>query len=91
MGAGDSIARTIIGRYEMRMRAAREAIEEGVDLKDVTKVCQRSMEENFRTRSVFSRKMSTVRFVGNDKAAKMAGDEAAMTTASARKTSKALS
>lgn len=81
MGAGDSLARTIIGRYEMRMRAARQAIEEGVDLKDVRKVA-RKMEEKFRTgaNGVF-KKDANGRFVVSDKAARLAGNEAAMTTA----------
>ena len=35
MGSGDAFARTVIGRLEMRMRAAREALDEGVDFKDL--------------------------------------------------------
>ncbi len=81
MGAGDALARTIIGRYEMRMRAARQAVDEGIDLKDVTKYA-RKYEENFRQGSdgIF-RKDANGRFVVSDKAAKLAGNEAAMTTA----------
>ena len=37
MGSGDAFARTVIGRLEMRMRAAREALDEGVDFKDLNK------------------------------------------------------
>jgi len=39
MGAGDAFARTMIGRMEMRMRAARKALEDGVDITDVKKGC----------------------------------------------------
>ena len=81
MGAGDSLARTIIGRYEMRMRAAREVIDSGADLKDVTKLA-RDIEEKFRTGpdGIF-KKDANGRFVVSDKAARLAGNEAAMTTA----------
>jgi len=81
MGAGDSLARTIIGRYEMRMRAARQVIDEGADLKDVTKLA-RDIEEKFRTGpdGIF-KKDANGRFVVSDKAARLAGNEAAMTTA----------
>ena len=76
MGAGDAMARTIIGRMQMRAMAAREVIEKGADLKDVTKL-SREIEEKFRNQ-VFS-KNKEGRYVVTDEAARMAGDEAAMT------------
>ena len=81
MGAGDALARTIIGRYEMRMRAARKAIDDGIDLKDV-KEYARKYEENFREGpdGIFKLDANN-RYVVSDKAAKLAGNEAAMTTA----------
>ena len=45
MGAGDALARTVLGRYEMRMQAARSAIDRGVDLDDVVRVAAET-EEN---------------------------------------------
>ena len=78
MGAGDALARTIIGRYEMRMRAARKAIDEGKSLDDITTFA-REYEENFRN-EIFKQNADG-KYVVSDKAAKMAGDEAAMTRA----------
>ena len=78
MGAGDALARTIIGRFAMRQRAAREAIEKGTDPSDVIKYA-RDREENFR-KQIFKLDAND-RWVVSDKGAKMAGDEAAMTTA----------
>jgi len=78
MGAGDALARTIIGRYEMRMRAARQALDEGVALDKITEVARQS-EENFR-RQIFKLNADD-KFVVSDVGAKMAGDEAAMTRA----------
>ncbi len=78
MGAGDALARTIIGRMEMRMRAARTALDKGVDPSDIKKFA-RSTEEEFR--SQIFKKDKNNRFVVKDKAARMAGDEAAMTRA----------
>lgn len=78
MGAGDALARTIIGRYEMRMRAARQALDEGVALDKITDFARKS-EENFRN-EIF-KKNADNKFVVSDAAAKMAGDEAAMTRA----------
>ena len=48
MGAGDAMARTLIGRMQMRAMAARKVIEQGADLKDVTKL-SREIEEEFRS------------------------------------------
>ncbi len=78
MGAGDALARTIIGRFEMRRRAALKAIDDGVDLKDVKEIV-RQTELNFRN-EIF-KKNRDGQFIVSDKAARMAGDEAAMTTA----------
>ena len=78
MGAGDALARTIIGRYEMRMRAARAAIDKGIDL-DKIKDYARATEENFRD-DIF-KKNADGKFIVSDAAAKLAGDEAAMTRA----------
>lgn len=78
MGAGDALARTIIGRYEMRMRAARQAIDEKVDLDDITAYA-RKYEENFRN-EIF-KVNAEGKYIVSDKAAQMAGDEAAMTRA----------
>ena len=78
MGAGDALARTIIGRYEMRMRAARAAIDQGIDL-DKIKDYARATEENFRS-DIFKKNVDG-KFIVSDAAAKLAGDEAAMTRA----------
>ena len=78
MGAGDALARTIIGRMEMRMRAARAALDKGVDPSNIKKYV-RETEEEFR-KQIF-KKDKNGRYIVKDKAAKMAGDEAAMTRA----------
>ena len=78
MGAGDALARTIIGRMKMRMDATREAIEKGVDLNDA-KLLARKTEENFR-RKIF-KKNSDGKWVVSDKATNLAGDETTMTKA----------
>jgi hypothetical protein len=78
MGAGDSLARTIIGRFEMRQRAARAAIDEGIDLNDI-KAVARATDENFR-KEIFKLN-SDNKWVVSDIGAQMAGDEAAMTRA----------
>ena len=76
MGAGDALARTVLGRYEMRMLAARDAISRGVDLDDVVKVAAES-EENFR-RQVFKKDQYDM-YVVTSKAASYAGDTVALT------------
>ena len=76
MGAGDAFARTIVGRMEMRHRAIRKAIDDGVDIHDARKVAQ-ATEENFR-KEIF-KEGKDGKWVVHDKAATMAGDEAAMT------------
>ena len=78
MGAGDALARTIIGRMEMRMRAARAAMESGVDLDNVVAWANK-YEEKFREQ-VFKQNENG-KWVVSDKAAQLAGDEAAMTKA----------
>ena len=78
MGAGDALARTIIGRMEMRMRAAKSAIESGVDLDNVRAWADK-YEETFR-KEIF-KKDQNGHWVLSDKAAKLAGDEATMTHA----------
>lgn len=76
MGAGDAFARTIVGRMEMRAAATREVLAEGADLKDAVKLAAK-IEEKFRNK-IFSKNREG-RYVVSDAAAKMAGDEAAMT------------
>ena len=76
MGAGDALARNLLGRFEMRMKAARAAIDQGVDLDDVIKVAANT-EENFR-RQIFKKDKYDM-WVVSDKAATMAGDEIALT------------
>ena len=78
MGAGDALARTIIGRMEMRMRAARTAYESGVDFDDIGAWAAKN-EEAFR-KDIFKQDQHG-KWVVSDKAAKLAGDEAAMTKA----------
>ena len=76
MGAGDALARTIIGRMEMRMRSARKAVDSGIDLDDVGKVAA-DTEDAFR-REIFKQDKHEM-WVVNEQAARMAGDETAFT------------
>ena len=78
MGAGDAFTRTLIGRVEMRMKAARKAIEDNVDLDDIQKVA-RDTEQNFREQ-VFKQDKHGMWVVG-DEAVKQAGDETTLTQA----------
>ena len=78
MGAGDAFARTVIGRMEMRRKAALKVIEKGADLSDVTRL-SREIDEQFRS-EIFS-KNAEGRWIVTDTAARLAGDEAAMTKA----------
>ena len=78
MGAGDALARTVIGRMIMRMDAAREAIDQGVDLNDAVAL-SRKTEKNFREK-IFKKNKDGM-WVVSDKAANLAGDEATMTKA----------
>ena len=78
MGAGDALARTIIGRFNMRAKAARAAIESGVDLDDVTAWAAKH-EEEFR-KQIFKQNAEG-NWVISDEATRLAGDEAAMTKA----------
>ena len=77
MGSGDAMARTIIGRYQMRLQSAVDAIESGVDLDDVVAVAAKQ-DDIFRNK-IFS-KNKFDQWVVRDKAAMMAGDETALTT-----------
>lgn len=78
MGSGDAAARTLIGRLEMRQRAARKAIEEGnTSYWDIFEYAKKN-ESNFRD-EIFVK--SDNRYVVSDKAAEMAGNDAALTTA----------
>ena len=76
MGAGDALARTIIGRMQMRMKATRQAIEEGVDLNDAITLARKT-EQNFR-KEIFKRNSDGM-WVVSDKAVNLAGDETTMT------------
>jgi len=78
MGAGDAFARTIIGRQYMIQRAARQALDEGIDPKHLNDFV-RKKEELFR-KEIFVKNKDGM-WIVSDKAAAMAGDEAAMTTA----------
>ena len=77
MGAGDAMARTVIGRFEMRMRAAQRGIEQGIDIKDLTEYAART-ENDFRS-LIFKEKDG--KFVISDEAAQLAGNEATLTSA----------
>ena len=78
MGAGDAFARTIIGRMEMRHRATRRALSEGVGLEDLNRYARKN-EESFRDQ-IF-KKDEYDKWIVSDEGARMAGDEAAMTKA----------
>ena len=78
MGSGDAAARNLIGRLEMRQRAARKAIEEGKTGYWEVFEYAKKYEENFRD-EIFIK--SDNRYVVSDKAAEMAGNDAALTTA----------
>ena len=78
MGAGDAYARTIIGRQYMAIRSAQAALAEGIDPKNLKDFVRRK-EELFRE-EIFT-KNSDGMWIVSDKAANMAGNEAAMTTA----------
>ena len=78
MGAGDAFTRTMLGRVSMRMKAAREAVESGVDLNDVKAIAAKT-EDNFR-REIF-KKNSDGKWIVSDKAVSLAGDEATLTKA----------
>ena len=84
MGAGDAMARTIIGRMEMRNEAARtimNLVDEGkLDIEDPLALAK-SMEEEFRN-MIFKRRTDEAgveRWVVSDQATRLAGDEAALT------------
>ena len=76
MGSGDAFARTVIGRMQMRAMAAKKVIDEGADLDNVVEL-SRKIDEEFRN-AVFTKNREG-RYIVSDAAARMAGDEAAMT------------
>ncbi len=81
MGAGDALARTVIGRMEMRHRAARSVIESSttpLNQVDINKMATK-IEETFRD-EIFTKDRYN-QYVVTDNAASLAGDEAALTTA----------
>ena len=77
MGAGDTAARVNIGRQHMVREAATEAIERGVNVKDLKKVAL-DTAELFRDK--IYKKNRNDEWVIKDQAARLAGDEAALTT-----------
>ena len=79
MGAGDAFARTIIGRQFMAAKAAREALDKApyTSNLDGFKRYVAATEENFR-KEIFDVNKDGFSIV-KDKAAAMAGDEAALT------------
>ena len=81
MAAGDSLARTIVGRFEMRMRGAIKAADEAENFDNLIELA-RKYENDFRSGpdGIF-KKNKDGKFIVSDAAAKMAGDEAAMTRA----------
>ena len=81
MGAGDALARTVIGRMEMRHRAARSVIESSptpLTQADVNKLATK-IDDTFRD-EIFTKDRYN-QYVVTDNAAALAGDEAALTTA----------
>jgi len=78
MGAGDAMARTIIGRQQLRMDTARAGLARGVDPTKLSKWALEN-EEEFR-KQIFSKNKNEMWVVTNE-ASRMAGNEATMTTA----------
>ena len=81
MGAGDALARTVIGRMEMRHRAARSVIDSStkpLTQADINKMATK-IDETFRD-EIFTKDRYN-QYVVTDNAAALAGDEAALTTA----------
>ena len=78
MGAGDAFARTNIGRQYLALQTAQKGLENGIDLSDLSTWTARH-EEMFRN-EIFKKNKEGI-FVVGDKAAKMAGDDAALTKA----------
>ncbi len=81
MAAGDALARTVIGRFEMRMRGAIKAADEAENFDNLIELA-RKYEDDFRSGpdGIF-KKNKDGKFIVSDAAARMAGDEAAMTRA----------
>ena len=78
MGAGDAFARTNIARQLLALQTAQKGIESGVDLSDLSGWAARN-EELFR-KEIFKKNKDGA-WIVSDKAAKMAGDSAALTGA----------
>ena len=78
MGAGDAFARTNIGRQQLALLTAQKGLENGIDLKDLSGWAARN-EEAFRN-EIFKKNKDGA-FIVSDKAARLAGDGAALTSA----------
>ena len=78
MGAGDAFARTNIGRQQLALLTAQKGLENGIDLKDLSGWAARN-EEAFR-REIFKKNKDGA-WIVSDKAARLAGDGAALTSA----------
>jgi len=78
MGAGDAFARTLIGRHSMRMKAATEGWDKGLRDKDLVKY---AIDNEKRFRDEVFVKGRHDEYIVSDKAATLAGNEAAMTQA----------
>jgi hypothetical protein len=76
MGAGDAAARTVIGRFTARIRAAQEGVEKGIPLDQLTDYA-RAQEQRFADQ-IFKMGDGNMMVV-TDQAALMAGREATMT------------
>ena len=76
MGAGDAAARTAIGRFTARIRAAQEGVEKGIPLENLTDYAK-AQEQRFLDK-IFTQSDGNMMVV-TDEAALMAGREATMT------------
>ena len=76
MGAGDAAARTVIGRFTARLRAAQEGVEKGIPLDQLTDYAK-AQEQRFADQ-IFKMGDGNMMVV-TDQAALMAGREATMT------------
>ena len=76
MGAGDAAARTALGRFTARIRAAQEGVEKGIPLDNLTDYAK-AQEQRFLDQ-IFTQSDGNMMVV-TDQAALMAGREATMT------------
>ena len=76
MGAGDAAARSVLGRFTARIRAAQEGVEKGIPLDNLTDYAK-AQEQRFFDQ-IFEVSDGN-QFVVTDQAALMAGREATMT------------